>query len=261
MTTDAATLAGVRIAFIAERTPVMLQLEASLAEAGAHVAHFVTSDPRWQNVCDADVCIVHVPGVDPSTPTTTGAAAAEAALQRLVASQQVIALLEEPALAALPSVRDFVLPPFRPSELVLRVQAALRHARPGTMLRAGNLDLHVANRLVAVDNHPVTLTFGEFEILHTLPAARGRPLPRDAIRGPRGRRDDASTAQHRHPHTPPAFQARRARRHPARPRVAPASYKRRGRGAGDPRPPHAPRVRRIAVGRPSRWRQHPRGVQ
>jgi phosphate regulon transcriptional regulator PhoB len=77
---------------------------------------------------------------------------------------------------------DYVVKPFSPKELVARVRAVLRRARPvedgGRPLAAGGVVLDVARHQVTVAGEPVALTPKEFELLHALMESAGRVLSR-----------------------------------------------------------------------------------
>ncbi|WP_219418112.1 response regulator transcription factor [Pseudonocardia nigra] len=75
---------------------------------------------------------------------------------------------------------DYVTKPFSPRELVARVDAVLRRAA-GTSVDAtpvsfggGALCIDAERREVSVDEHPVSLTRTEFDLLNTLAARPGR---------------------------------------------------------------------------------------
>jgi phosphate regulon transcriptional regulator PhoB len=79
---------------------------------------------------------------------------------------------------------DYIVKPFSPKELVARVRAVLRRARPvdGTRpLRGGGVVLDPARHHVAVAGAEVALTPKEFELLQTLMEAAGRVLSREQL--------------------------------------------------------------------------------
>ncbi|MBI4553265.1 MAG: response regulator [Candidatus Latescibacteria bacterium] len=80
---------------------------------------------------------------------------------------------------------DYVVKPFSPRELVLRVKAILRRARaevaPSNVLRVGFLTIDVEGHSVAVHGQPVALTATEFKLLVTLLQRRGRVQTRDEL--------------------------------------------------------------------------------
>ena len=74
---------------------------------------------------------------------------------------------------------DFVTKPFSPRELVARVGAVLRRARPQPdVLRVGPVEIDLGARIVRRQGRAITLTPAEFRILEALAAGRGRPLTR-----------------------------------------------------------------------------------
>ena len=70
---------------------------------------------------------------------------------------------------------DYLAKPFAFEELVARVRALARRATPVTppVLRAGDVELDPARRMVARDGQPVELTRKEFGVLEVLLAAGG----------------------------------------------------------------------------------------
>src|SRR5262245_22545474 len=79
---------------------------------------------------------------------------------------------------------DYIVKPFSPKEVVARVRAVLRRARPvteGAALVIGQLVIDVARHTVRVDGGPIPLTPKEFDLLRTLAEARGRVLSRELL--------------------------------------------------------------------------------
>jgi len=74
---------------------------------------------------------------------------------------------------------DYVTKPFGPPELIARLEAALRRAKPeasGPLIVAEGLEIDLAGRSVRRDGEPVHLTPTEFELLRMLASNRGRLL-------------------------------------------------------------------------------------
>src|SRR5206468_5827471 len=72
---------------------------------------------------------------------------------------------------------DYVMKPFSPRELVLRVKSILRRVgndSGGEALRIGKIELFPQRRQVFVSNRPLTLTAKEFDLLEQLMRARGK---------------------------------------------------------------------------------------
>jgi phosphate regulon transcriptional regulator PhoB len=79
---------------------------------------------------------------------------------------------------------DYVAKPFSPKELVARVRAVLRRARPGEAARplsVGGVSLDPARHVVTVAGRPVDLTPKEFDLLQALLEAAGRVLSREHL--------------------------------------------------------------------------------
>jgi phosphate regulon transcriptional regulator PhoB len=80
---------------------------------------------------------------------------------------------------------DYVVKPFSPKELVARVRAVLRRARPAAaaaqVLSGGAISLDAARHHVSVAGAPVELTPKEFELLHALLESAGRVLSREHL--------------------------------------------------------------------------------
>jgi len=83
---------------------------------------------------------------------------------------------------------DYVVKPFSPREVVARVTAILRRARPAprpaetpSRLAHGRLSLDVESWTANWDDRPAELTVTEFQILRTLLAAPQKVFTRDAI--------------------------------------------------------------------------------
>jgi len=79
---------------------------------------------------------------------------------------------------------DYMAKPFSPKELVARVRAVLRRARPvegGRPLVAGRLMLDSGRHQVTIDGAMITLTPKEFDLLHALLESAGRVLTREFL--------------------------------------------------------------------------------
>ncbi len=81
---------------------------------------------------------------------------------------------------------DYVVKPFSPRELVERVKAILRRARPtpqeeNRRLAWGGLVVDMEKLRVTVDGRPVSLTSTEFKLLKALMQSPGRVFSRDQL--------------------------------------------------------------------------------
>jgi DNA-binding response OmpR family regulator len=87
---------------------------------------------------------------------------------------------------------DYVGKPFSPRELLARLRAVLRRARPEVMseqLTVGDLAVDVPSRTATLRGAPLDLTGIEFDILVALVRRAGRVVPRDALLSEAGRSD------------------------------------------------------------------------
>jgi phosphate regulon transcriptional regulator PhoB len=79
---------------------------------------------------------------------------------------------------------DYVVKPFSPKELVARIRAVLRRARPAAephVLRAGTITVDPMRHQVDVAGTAVVLTPKEFDLLQALMEAAGRVLSREHL--------------------------------------------------------------------------------
>jgi len=176
-------LEGAHVGIVAALTPEIEAIERALRDAGAEVSVLTVSYLGWEGEGRFDVLLVRVAGTDEVQAGGTQARRHTADLEALAASHRVIALADTSLDVLAPGVRDFVSPPYRPAEVVARVARVLREPAPEVVLRAGNLEVHVANRIVLVGGQPVDVTFGEFELLRALLAAHGSPVSRNGLLG------------------------------------------------------------------------------
>jgi two-component system OmpR family response regulator len=87
---------------------------------------------------------------------------------------------------------DYIAKPFSPRELLARMRAVLRRAKPDTVserLSVGDIAIDVTSREVRVAGKPTELTGLEFDILVALVRRAGRVVPRDALLSEAGRSD------------------------------------------------------------------------
>jgi len=93
-----------------------------------------------------------------------------------------------PSLLALDNLigeaHDFILEPYHPKELAIRVRKALRRIFPSEkegILRAGDLTIDLKARRVTLGGEPVLLTFKEYELLKLLATNPGRVFSRETL--------------------------------------------------------------------------------
>src|SRR2546425_8358697 len=78
---------------------------------------------------------------------------------------------------------DYVMKPFSPRELVLRVKSIFRRMKDERtdMLRIGDVQLYPERRQCFVGTHSIVLTAKEFDLLQELMRAHGNVLTRDVL--------------------------------------------------------------------------------
>jgi two-component system OmpR family response regulator len=89
---------------------------------------------------------------------------------------------------------DYLPKPFNPRELLARLRAVLRRARPDAeneRLQAGPIGIEISARSVTFDGNAVDLTGIEFDILVALARRAGRVIPRERLLEAAGRGDVA----------------------------------------------------------------------
>ncbi|HEY4121307.1 MAG TPA: response regulator transcription factor [Byssovorax sp.] len=87
---------------------------------------------------------------------------------------------------------DYVAKPFSPRELLARLRAVLRRAKPdasGERLAIGDIAVDVPGRVVTVGGKGIELTGIEFDVLVALVRRAGRVVSRDALLSEAGRGD------------------------------------------------------------------------
>lgn len=87
---------------------------------------------------------------------------------------------------------DYIAKPFSPRELLARMRAVLRRAKPDAVserLTVADISIDVTSREVKVAGKPIELTGLEFDILVALVRRAGRVVSRDALLSEAGRTD------------------------------------------------------------------------
>lgn len=175
-------LVGTRIALYAEAAPAFTKVSAALIEHGARVEQMVPGSRWWLRNVNADVALVHVERAAVEADAASGSQReVHHLLQALARTERVIGLLDDPPIGTAVGLQDFVLPPFRPDEVIPRIVRVLSEPRPTPVFEAGNLQLNLSSRTAVIAGAPVDLTFHEFEILRTLLAANGAVLTREEL--------------------------------------------------------------------------------
>ena len=79
---------------------------------------------------------------------------------------------------------DYIIKPFKPKELLLRVEALLRRAGAisNSKIKYRDLTLDISNRILSIENDVIDLTNLEFRLLHTFIKHPNTTLERDFLR-------------------------------------------------------------------------------
>lgn len=93
---------------------------------------------------------------------------------------------------------DYIVKPFSPRELVLRIKAVLRKGTASgnsSLVKAGPIIMDTERFTVSVDGEKKDFTATEFKLLLTLIKSKGRPLSRDALLTRIGQTETASSSR------------------------------------------------------------------
>ena len=158
---------------------IAAQLVRALSRGGYQVDHVVTGDEALHRP-DPDVVLL-----DLELPDTDGVAVCRKLRQRSDAAIIVVTAYGEESdrIVALDAgADDYLVKPFGLGELLARIRAALRRARPGgDVIRHGPLAIDLRTRKVTVAHEEIALTPKEFDILECLAIDPGRVRSRQEI--------------------------------------------------------------------------------
>jgi DNA-binding response OmpR family regulator len=173
------TLPKSRVLVVEDDARTAASVERYLKHAGYEVAIASTGtealDAAARTQPDLLVLDVMLPGVDGLEICRTLRARSNVAIIMLTART-----IEEDRLRGLEAgADDYVTKPFSPRELVARVAAVLRRARPPERpVRIGPLEVDLRLRAVKRGGRPVALTATEFRLLEALLSVPGRAFTR-----------------------------------------------------------------------------------
>jgi DNA-binding response OmpR family regulator len=158
---------------------IAAQLVRALSRGGYQVDHVVTGGEALHRP-DPDVVLL-----DLELPDTDGVGVCRQLRQRSDAAIIVVTAHGEESdrIVALDAgADDYLVKPFGLGELLARIRAALRRARPGgDLIRHGPLAVDLRTRKVTVAHEEIALTPKEFDILECLAIDPGRVRSRQEI--------------------------------------------------------------------------------
>jgi DNA-binding response OmpR family regulator len=176
---DQAAAGNASVLIVEDDLSIAAQLVRALSRGGYQVDHVVTGSEALHRP-DPDVVLL-----DLELPDTDGVAVCRELRQRSDAAILVVTAYGEESdrIVALDAgADDYLVKPFGLGELLARIRAALRRARPGgDVIRHGPLAVDVRTRKVAVDGAEIALTPKEFDILECLALDPGRVRSRQEI--------------------------------------------------------------------------------
>lgn len=174
-------LAGVRVLVVEDDPSIGEQLVRGLSRAGCRVDLVGSAGAALARV-DAEMFLLDLGLPDGDGMELCGR------LRQLTAAPIVVVTArdtEQERVSALDrGADDYIAKPFGFAELLARMRAVLRRARPGVdrgLVRHGSLLVDVAGRRVELDGAPVMLTAKEFDVLVCLAAEPGRAVTREEI--------------------------------------------------------------------------------
>lgn len=171
-------LVGLRVLIVEDDPTIGTQLVKGLARAGCRPRLVDNAHAALQDTDSAMVLL------DLGLPDLDGVAVCQQIRRRSPVPVIVVtARGAEPArVAALDAgADDYIVKPFGFAELTARMRAVLRRANTGGTVEYGRLRLDVPARRAYVDDHPVSLTGKEFDILACLAVEPGRAVTREEI--------------------------------------------------------------------------------
>lgn len=76
---------------------------------------------------------------------------------------------------------DYLAKPYEPAELIVRINARLKHSKTSKFMEFDNLKIDIESRSVTLDGEDIKLTGAEFDILVFLVNKKNKPVSREDI--------------------------------------------------------------------------------
>ncbi len=179
--------------YLADDDPALLEVfGAFLESAGYEVKLFPTGDALAEEFArsepDLAVLDIMMPGTDGLTVCKNLRAVSNVPIVILTAKDSEMDYLHGLAIGG----DDYLVKPFSPAMLVMRIKALLRRVEmsrasqpkndePSAVLSMGDVSLDDAAHEATAAGQPLNLTMTEFALLRCLLAAKGKAVSRDAL--------------------------------------------------------------------------------
>ncbi len=181
-----------KILVVEDEPDILEMVRYNLAQAGLDVATAEDAESALQHIREVlpdlivlDLMLPGIDGLDMCRELKRDARTRPVPILMLTARKEEVDRIVGLELGA----DDYVVKPFSPRELVLRVRAILRRSQSDerlvphaeTMLRAGPLSIDKDAHQALLNGDPLVLTSTEFRLLVTLIERRGRVQTRDEL--------------------------------------------------------------------------------
>jgi DNA-binding response OmpR family regulator len=173
-----------RVLVVEDERKVRRRLEQELQAAGYEVAAAATGDEGLRlALLDPFDCLIldwMLPGLDGMAVLRSLRGAGRTAPVLLLTARDAV---DDRVHGLETGADDYLVKPFALAELLARVKALLRRARPDreTVLPAAGMEIDLIRRVVTRDGAEVSLTQREFEVLEYLARHKGRTVTREML--------------------------------------------------------------------------------
>jgi len=171
----------VRILIVEDDDAIAKPLAEGLRREGFEVTRVATGEEALEaSVPDLVLLDLRLPGVDGTEVCRRLRARSDVPIIVVTAKGEEVDRVVLLELGA----DDYIVKPFGFRELLARVRAVMRRARPGSdrsRIRVGELEIDVRGRLASLGNEPLSLTTKEFDLLALLASDPGSVVDRETI--------------------------------------------------------------------------------
>jgi DNA-binding response OmpR family regulator len=171
----------VRILIVEDDDAIAKPLAEGLRREGFEVTRVATGEEALEaSVPDLVLLDLRLPGVDGTEVCRRLRARSDVPIIVVTAKGEEVDRVVLLELGA----DDYIVKPFGFRELLARVRAVMRRARPGSdrsRISVGELEIDVRGRLASLGNEPLSLTTKEFDLLALLASEPGAVVSRQRI--------------------------------------------------------------------------------